>query len=77
MTPGEFLTMGNDDGGESNHHAVDTALLFAFILLIMYVVFGSWAEHKGIKFIHETGFGIMLGILVGLIFVYAANEFYY
>lgn len=49
----------------------------AFIVLICYITFGAWAEHKKITFIHETGFGIILGMLVGLGFVLIKEEYYH
>lgn len=48
----------------------------ALLVLGAYMIFGSFAEHKEIKFIHETGFGIILGMVIGVIFVFSDPEFY-
>lgn len=52
------------------------AFLGILIVLTIYVLIGSVFEHFHFHLIHETGVGILIGMLVGFIFYYSAPEFY-
>ncbi|KAL4484481.1 hypothetical protein ABPG74_019658 [Tetrahymena malaccensis] len=43
-------------------------------LLICYVSFQAVIEHKKIHLIHETGFGMLIGLLIGVFFKYFSNK---
>jgi solute carrier family 9 (sodium/hydrogen exchanger), member 6/7 len=43
------------------------ASIIIFCLLIIYIIGGSFMEHKHVAFGHETGIAIVLGFLVSLI----------
>jgi len=46
---------------------ISIASLIIFLLLVIYIVGGSFMEHKKILFGHETGIAIALGMIVSLI----------
>lgn len=57
-----MLTSESDDEAY-----ISIASLIIFLLLLIYIVGGSYMEHKHCLFGHETGIAILLGMLVSLI----------
>ena len=50
------------------------ASIIIFVLLIIYIIGGSYMEHKHAPFGHETGVALVLGFLVSLIAYEAGSE---
>ncbi|KAL4499898.1 hypothetical protein ABPG72_015247 [Tetrahymena utriculariae] len=50
--------------------------LIVVVLILFYLIGGGLLEHYKIHVIHETGLGIIMGMIVGFIFFEADYEFY-
>lgn len=48
--------------------------LIIVIMLVAYVTFQAVIEHKKIHIIHETGFGIIIGLIMGIFFNFFAQN---
>ena len=51
---------------------LETALFF--ILLMIYVVIGGYMEHKKVKFGHETGIALVMGLIISACLHYLSEK---
>lgn len=58
-------------GGSS---AVPIEVLIIFVMLMLYIVLGTFMEHKNAKFGHETGIALVAGLIVSAIVHYVVPK---
>lgn len=56
------------------HTGAAVASLVIFLLLIIYVIGGTYMEHKHTPFGHETGVALLLGFLISMIAYFAGSD---
>lgn len=52
---------------------IGDVLVCGMVSVLVYMFLASLFEHKKVKFIHETGFAIIIGFIVGLFFYFLFN----
>jgi len=60
----------------SGHTQLPIEVAVIFIMLMLYVVLGSFMEHKHAPFGHETGVALIAGLIVSAVVHYAVDEHY-
>ena len=50
--------------------------VFIFLVLLLYVILGSFMEHKKVKFGHETGVALIAGLIISASIHYFAGKEY-
>ena len=54
--------------------AVPTEVLIIFLMLMLYIVLGTYMEHKRTPFGHETGVALAAGLIISAIVHYSTSR---